>query len=174
MPNRSFAPLTSECFLGRADVADATSIAAILSDATQFKVKHGDLSWGSGAWTEQKVLSDMASSEMYIVRREGAVVATLCLQWDDLYYWGTQPPVAGYLHRLAVREGFHGSSIGAWAIDWAARQVILRGRNLLRLDCDSANTSLCGYYERQGFARVGQKILRGNYVAALYERAIET
>ncbi|KQW57263.1 hypothetical protein [Variovorax sp. Root411] len=64
--------------VSRAELGDVADLIAILNGATQYKVERGD----------------MAESQMYIVRQDGRLVGTTCLQWDDEYYWGKQQPIA--------------------------------------------------------------------------------
>jgi ribosomal protein S18 acetylase RimI-like enzyme len=116
----------------------------------------------------------MSESLVYLVKLDGETVGTVSLQWEDERNWGPQPPIAGYMHRLAIKDGFHGQSIGKRVVDWAAFQVAENGREFLRLDCEASNTHLCGYYESLGFRQVGTRPVSeyGNYVAALYQKRV--
>lgn len=151
-------------------------VADVLTSGTQRKLEYGDTIWGNGAWSEQQVVDSQSESIAYLVRRDNEVVGTVALQWEDERFWGVQPPIAGYLHRLAVKEGFYKQGIGEQIIDWAAAQVAAEGRFLLRLDCEEKNTGLCRYYEVLGFIKVGRlpfpELDNGNYVEALYERPV--
>ena len=154
---------------------DIPLVADILSDATQHKIKLGDRIWGDAGWSKEEVQESMAESTMYLIHHGDEVVGTVSLQWEDERNWGPQPPVAGYLHRLAIKDGFHGKGLGEQVVNWAAAQVADRGRQFLRLDCEAKNTQLCAYYENQGFVRVGERPIPeyGDYVAALFEREVK-
>lgn len=160
-------------FIG-AQESDIPAVEDILNDATQYKVKHGDVAWGTEGWTDEEVRESMSESSVYLIRQGKEIVGTVSLQWEDERNWGIQPPVAGYMHRLAIKEGFHNLGLGAQAIDWALSQVAKKGRQYLRLDCEAKNAELCGYYEAQGFTHVGTRPVPeyGTYVAALYERPV--
>ena len=151
------------------------TIADILTSATKHKLDHGDTIWGTEGWSEEEVYDAMTESTIYLIKQGCEIVGTVSLQWDDPRSWGEQPPVAGYIHRLAVKHGFHGQGLGERVIDWAAARATENGRSFLRLDCEAKNTDLCGYYEKLGFTRVGTRPIPeyDGYVAALYERPIE-
>jgi hypothetical protein len=84
------------------------------------------------------------------------------------HYWDGIPPIAGYLHRLAVRDGFHRRSIGTSALEWAMREVIQRGPTIAaseRLTKASATiTSERGSCQCAG--RTLKKICGGRYLNA--------
>lgn len=92
--------------------------------------------------------------------------------WHD-EKWGDSEMKAAYIHRLAVKDGFHNQGMGEQIINLAAEAAAAKGKTFLRLDCSNDNTSLCNYYEGLGFTRVSTKItMAGDYSAALYERLI--
>ncbi len=153
---------------------DESLVAEILTDGTQYKAKLGDMAWGDEGWSEEEVQDAMLESTVYLIQQDEETIGTVSLQWDDTRNWGEQPPVAGYMHRLAIKDGFHNQGIGKLAVDWVAEQVAGRGRSLIRLDCEAKNTDLCSYYEKLGFVQVGTRPVPeyGDYVAALYERSV--
>lgn len=156
----------------KAQPADVASLIAIMDDATRYKAARGDLAWGAtGNWA-QRVAAALQRGELFVVRAAGRDIGTVCMQWDDERYWGAQPSVAGYLHGLAVKDGYRGSGAGGRVIDWAAGHVAANGRRFLRLDCAAGNTALCRYYEGQGFALAGQQVFASGHVAALYQREV--
>lgn len=155
---------------------DAELVSQILTDATRYKNQLGDTMWGDEGWSVDEVLESMSESTMYIIKQGDEVVATASLQWEDERNWGEQPPVAGYMHRLAVRNDFHGQGLGETITDWISAQVAKEGRQYLRLDCEESNTELCAYYEKLGFVKVGTRPVPeyGDYAAALYQRPVAT
>lgn len=157
----------------RAD--DAVAIATILTDATKHKLERGDGAWGSDPWSEDEVKAEMARKPIYVAKLGDEVVGTVSLTWEDHRVWGNQPPVAGYIHRLAVKQGFHGQNLGKRIIDWALATAAQNKKEFLRLDCASENTNLCKYYEGLGFKLVATKQIPsddGNYIAALYQKQL--
>ncbi|WP_175952270.1 GNAT family N-acetyltransferase [Burkholderia sp. BCC0405] len=155
-----------------ATIDDAAIAARILTDAVAFKTAHDDPAWGHRARTEQDVRPMLDAGSLHIVEQDGVAAAMFVLRWEDEEYWGPQAPVAGYLHRLSVRDGFHGRGLGRHMIDWCADQVRAQQRTFLRLDCDPRNAKLCAYYEAFGFERVALRPLPSGYIASLYERAV--
>jgi len=153
--------------------SDAASLIAIMDDATRYKVERGDLAWGPHGDSARRVVRAIERGEMHVVSHAGQNIGTACIQWDDEPYWGAQLPVAGYLHGLAIKNGFHGVGIGSWVMDWVQRHVSAQGRGWLRLDCAAGNPGLCRYYEQRGFVRVGQQVFASGHVAALYQRAAD-
>jgi ribosomal protein S18 acetylase RimI-like enzyme len=152
---------------------DLVTISKILTDATKHKNKYQDRTWGDEAWSEQEVKGMMREGDTYLLRLGSETVGTLMLLWEDDQSWDDQPPVAGYLHKLAIKDGFHGQDLGSQAIELALSKVIEKNRSFLRLDCEESNQTLCQYYENHGFHKVGSKTFtsKSNYTAALYERA---
>jgi ribosomal protein S18 acetylase RimI-like enzyme len=156
----------------KAAVEDVPALTQILNDAVAYKLSHGDSAWGKVGWTEMGVQQSLDRGEVHVVEQDDMPVATMSLSWQDEKYWGTQDPIAGYVHRVAVRNGFHGLGLGSFSIDWCANQVSARNRRYLRLDCDHRNKMLSAYFEALGFTLVATKPMPelGDYVASLYER----
>lgn len=149
------------------------TVMSILQEATQHKLRRGDTSWAEAIWSDEYVLGLMANSTAYIVHCENKAVGTVSLQWEDERLWGPQPPIAGYIHRLAIRDGFHGLGLGKTVIDWVLLQSTIYDKEAVRLDCDAGNIGLCAYYERHKFVRVGSNA-SPDHVSALYERTLTT
>ena len=156
--------------------SDAKLLAEILTEATQYKLERGDETWGSEPYSSQEAAELIALGPTYLVYKDSKVVGTFALLWDDEKNWGKQPPIAGYLCRMAVRRGAHGQGLGQQIIAWALKEVASKDRQFLRLDCSAHNAELCTYYEKQSFVQVATKQSPRNkdYLAALYERPVDT
>jgi len=116
---------------------------------------------------------------------DGALIATLTLQWSDPQFWGDGPAVAdgdaGYMHRLAVRRSCAGKGIGYRLLDWADMHVQANGGSRLRLDVATENGPFRRYYEAAGF--VHRRDVEGTDLSAvrapkrwrtsLYERSCD-
>lgn len=149
------------------------SLIEILNGAVNYKVSHGDHSWGFGVFTTDEVKHQMANGSVYVAQLGEELVGTVTLTWKDELVWGKDHGQACYVHRLAVKEAVHGHGLGKQIIQWVAEHALSEGVNLLRLDCDSLNKGLCDYYENQGFIRViTKKIPEHKFKTALYERKI--
>ena len=156
----------------RAVTQDVPVLTQILNDARAYKREQADFAWGQ--WTQTGVQRWLNRSEMYLIEQEGISIATLSLSWQDEKYWGPQDPVAGYVHRLAVRSGFHGCGLGDVALNWSDHLVSAQNRHYLRLNCDHRNAKLCAYYEARGFVQVAIRPIPelSDYVASLYEKIL--
>ena len=75
----------------------------------------------------------------------------------DLLYWGKKDDHAKYIHSLVVTYQFEGQGLGAQIIQSIAFKAKKENCRFLRLDCDANNAGLCGYYEKLGFIKTGQK-----------------
>ena len=142
---------------------------AVLTEAARWLRSRGIDQWPDpfpAGWVE----SSIARGETYLVRENGGAVAgTITLRWADPAFWGEEPPVAGYVHGIAVRRKFAG--LGARLLEWAEEQVRAAGRELLRLDCRTENVALRRYYEGHGFVHRGDTTV-DDFRTSLYERRV--
>jgi ribosomal protein S18 acetylase RimI-like enzyme len=129
----------------------------------------------AGEWPRpfprDELLQRIERGELFVVDLEGEPAATFTVLWDDVSFWGEQPPDAAYLHKLVVRPPFRGRGLGARIVEWVERRAAEAGRAHLRLDCRRDNPGIRGYYERLGFEHRGD-VDHPRFAAALYERAI--
>jgi ribosomal protein S18 acetylase RimI-like enzyme len=152
---------------------DAEAVAAILTSSLEHKVAHGDMAWGTEPYTVDELQERIAKGNTYIARVGGVPVGTLLLIWEDELVWGEQPPIAAYVHSLAVKDGYRGMDLGKQLIDWADQRAASEGRELLRIDFPPENDGLRAYYEKLGFTWVQDKQVttpHKTYTATLYER----
>lgn len=151
-------------------------VRGILSDAAQVPIGKGVTDQWPAEFQAEPILAAIANGTLHLVfTPSGIAVATLVLQWEDELWWGVQPPVAGYVHRLAISSQARGQGLGEYLLDWAQQQVRVAGRSMLRLDVTSHNPRLCRYYEGLGFQWVRDVTLAdaaGQSVTdSLYERS---
>jgi GNAT superfamily N-acetyltransferase len=140
----------------------------VLGDASAWLRAHGVEQWPD-RFERDWVLPAIERGETWLAERDGEVVGSLVVQWDDPTFWSGYPMDAGYLHRLAVRR--HGEALGEHLLRWAEEQVAGAGKAFLRLDCVAWNEALRAYYERAGYRRVGD-VTVGPYVQARYEKRV--
>jgi hypothetical protein len=141
-------------------------VVAVLSEASAWPRSRGIEQWPH-PYPVEWVAGSIERGETYLARESGAVVGTITLRWADRAFWGDQPPVAGYVHGLAVRRASAGR--GPELLEWAGEQVREAGRDLLRLDCRSENARLRRSYEDQGFEHRGDTTV-DDFRTSLYER----
>lgn len=156
-----------------AQPADTAVVCALLEEAGQWLEARGIDQWPSQLPPQliAAVGHRIAWGETYLAMLAGQPVGTLTLQWSDLAVWGEQPPVAGYVHGLAIRRSVGGQGIGQRMLEWAAAQVASAGRHYLRLDCRADNAALCTYYQRAGFRPCG-RIEQGRWSAQLFQKRV--
>jgi GNAT superfamily N-acetyltransferase len=141
-------------------------VLAVLSESARWLLARGIEQWPV-PFPPARVEPSIARGETYLVRVGGEVAGTITLRWADPLFWGEQPPVAGYVHAIAVRREFAG--LGPKLLEWAAQRVREEGRELLRLDCLSDNPVLRAYYERHGFEHQRDTTVE-DFRTSLYER----
>jgi ribosomal protein S18 acetylase RimI-like enzyme len=151
-----------------ADQTEIDDIVDVLSGAARWLIKRGIEQWPD-PFPRDRVQKLVERGEFYVARLGGKTAGTFALRWSDPLFWGDQPPVAGYLHALAVRREFAG--LGPTLLDWAAERVREEGRELLRLDCRTENADLRRYYERHGFVHRGDTTV-DDFRTSLYERLV--
>jgi ribosomal protein S18 acetylase RimI-like enzyme len=141
-----------QCRPGRDE--DVGAVVELLSEAAQLvRDREGRLGWPF-PFPVEEVRAAAARGELRVLESDGRVVASYFLVWEDPRFWGPQPPIAGYLHKLAVRADQRGRGLGAAALDRAAAEVAAAGRSFLRLDCLASQERLVGFYRRAGFESV--------------------
>lgn len=133
-----------------ASAHDLDTVLDVLGEAAAWATARGFENWPA-RFSEGFISRTIADGEVFVAERAGHAAATITLEWHDTIFWGTTPPDAGYVHRLAVRTADHGAGIGIELLGWAAEQVRTRGCEWLRLDVSTDNVPLRRYYERIGF-----------------------
>ena len=149
-----------------ASLEEVGEVVGVLSEAAAWLHSRGIEQWPDpypADWVEPSI----RRGETYLARDGGNVVGTITLRWEDPAFWGEQPPVAGYVHGIAVRREHAG--LGPRLLEWADEQVHAAGRELLRIDCRTDNPKLRAYYEAHGFVHRGDTTV-ADFRTSLYER----
>lgn len=133
---------------------DLHQIVDILSEAAAWAKARGVERWWSVPFPEGWVRSGIDRGEVVAVESQSRMVGTLTLTRQDLPMWGEQPPIAGYMHRVAIKRELAHQGLGRRLLEWAEAEVRSWGRSKLRLDCLATNESLVTYYRSQGFREV--------------------
>jgi ribosomal protein S18 acetylase RimI-like enzyme len=113
--------------------------------------------WRPGELAEDHFRQVMEHGEVWLAESGGRVVGAWELWWEDEAAWGTQPPVAGYVHRLMVDRSAAAPGTGLRLLRAAERRVAEAGRTCVRLDCLAGNAQLNAYYREAGYRIVGRK-----------------
>jgi protein-tyrosine phosphatase len=152
----------------RAERDELDEVVGILSEAARWLLARGIRQWPD-PFPRDRAAALLDRGEFYLALVDGQPAATFALLWSDPAFWGEQPPVAGYVHAIAVRRAYAGLGLGERVLDWAEGQVAAAGRELLRLDCMSDNAVLREYYELLGFEPRGEAVF-DDFSATLFER----
>jgi ribosomal protein S18 acetylase RimI-like enzyme len=155
-----------------ATLKDAEKLHDLFVQAAKYKHRHDDYSWKDG-FSLEGTKRMIAKDSTYLVFINGKLAGTGALEWNDDAWDDDKENNAGYIRRLAIGESFHGQQLGKQIIDWASKETAMNKRKYLRLDCNINNSSLCTYYENQGFKQVRTKEFPDyDYTAALYQRLV--
>ena len=99
----------------------------------------------------------IARGEVYLAYLKNSLAGALRLVPNDGIVWPTvSVDTALYLENLLVSRAWSHLGLGREMLTWAERQAAMRGKTHLRLDCFAGNTFLRHYYERLGYAEMGQ------------------
>jgi ribosomal protein S18 acetylase RimI-like enzyme len=140
----------------RAGPDDFEPARTVLTLAAAWARDRGIERWWPVPFPAERLRPALENGHLYVAESAGEIVGTLVFKWDDVKVWGEEPPVAGYVHMLAVRRDRPVRGLGEILLAWSADRTRENGRPLLRLDCLATNESLIRYYEGVGFRRVRQ------------------
>ena len=153
----------------RARADDIEVVLAVLADAARWLRERGVEQWPD-RFPVEWVMPAIERGETWLAEVDGETVGTLVVQWDDPTFWAGYPADAGYLHRLAVCRP--GTGQGGALLRWAEQHAAEHGKAFLRLDCVAGNTGLRGYYQRAGYAHVGD-VTVGDYTQSRLEKRVD-
>jgi ribosomal protein S18 acetylase RimI-like enzyme len=133
--------------------ADLSAVVRALTSAATWNRDRGEAGWPV-PFPEEYVRPSLEQGVLHVADRRGEVVGSFVLRWVDESFWGMQPPVAGYLHQLAVRHDLPLRGLGRRMVAHAEGLVRANGRARIRLDCVASNRGIVAYYEALGFRPV--------------------
>jgi ribosomal protein S18 acetylase RimI-like enzyme len=142
-----------EALIRPAELRDLPGVLHSLTSAAQWTRDRGEKGWPI-PFPEGLVRPSLDRRELYVAAWRGEIVGSFVLRWTDDDFWGPQPPVAGYLHQLAVRRDRPLRGLGRRLVSRAIEIVRENGRALIRLDCVASNRSIISYYESLRFRPV--------------------
>jgi ribosomal protein S18 acetylase RimI-like enzyme len=149
---------------------------ALLKQAAQALKDKGVNQWGF--WLDPPferinwIKEGFENNEFYfVVNDDNVAIAMFRIMEVDEMYWGHQADLAYYIHSLVVTPSHTGLKLGERIIKEVESMATTNRIKLLRLDCNASNLALCGYYERLGFVKVGEKQMPYS-LNNLYEKSL--
>jgi GNAT superfamily N-acetyltransferase len=160
-------PLTLHCQQIRPDQLETFS--SLICGVAQELEDHGEKLWEMEWLQPQALLKTYGLESLHLGRINGLPVAAFVLLETDPEFW---PDILEneslFIHKVVVARAWKGHNLSSQVLDFAARQVLERGKKFLRLDTDATRPALCNLYERYGFTRVGRRLIK-DFDYALYE-----
>ena len=132
--------------------------------AAELTAKHGSGHW-SHVPTERGVHHNLGISRLLVLRRRGAIAATLRLTtrkpWaiDARYFTAVQRPL--YLVDMAVDPDCQGTGMGRSCLEAVPAIARAWPADAIRLDAYNAPAGAGGFYARCGYREVGRVVYRG-------------
>jgi ribosomal protein S18 acetylase RimI-like enzyme len=155
--------------ISRIQAVELETFAGLLRGVAQELEHHGQKLWDQDWLNPQALLDAYGLESMHLGRINGEPVAGFVLIESDPYFWPNVPEGESlFVHKVVVARTWKGRNISSQVLDFAAQQVLARGRKFLRLDTDATRPALCNLYEKYGFTRVGRRLTDG-FDYALYE-----
>ncbi len=164
--------------IDRATLSDAERIVDLLDAAARWQKSQGIDLWEPGSF-DQDVRGTIAAGDLYVARRDGAVVGSFMLDEGSsrLTDWLTEhgrEPSPGVVGRLAVAREVAGHGLALELLAEADRLAAARGIEFVRLECPSDNEGLRRYYLEAGFTYCGDNDRPGPngepWVSSIFER----
>jgi ribosomal protein S18 acetylase RimI-like enzyme len=139
---------------------DARAVLRLRDDLAAWMVQRRIDLWQPGEMPLTWVEHSIAQGWFHTVWKQGELVGSVTVAWQEPFVWGASDTPAGYIHMLMVDRAYAGNGVGRSILGWAEGQIAASGRRLARLDCATSNGRLCGYYEQAGYVAVGRRRFR--------------
>ncbi|WP_173390587.1 GNAT family N-acetyltransferase [Actinomadura litoris] len=150
---------------------DLDEVLALLNGVASWLMSRGIRQWAIG-FTAEKMAPIIERGELYVVRENGAAIATVTVSTDgDADFWTTEERAepARYVAKLATAREYSGQGLGAlllrWAVDLGSRQ----GAQWVRLDAWRTNYQLHDFYRKAGWSHLRTVELEHRRSGALFQ-----
>ena len=157
--------------LRRGTEADLTALLALTRACIADMRACGIEQWDD-VYPDAAVFSrDIAARALWLYFDDHQLVGTFAIdrRFDPLWSglaWTQPEETAGAVHRLMVHPAHSGHGLGAQLMSHAERLAHAAGASSMRLDCFTANPAAVRLYEKLGYHRVGEALMRkGLFVA---------
>ena len=148
---------------------ELTVFSEILQEVARWLETNGQPLWARELLEPEALLRKNTLDELFLGKLDGAPVATMILQHEDIPFFPDDPPgEALYLHKLAVRRSAGGRGVSTAMLAWAQTYATRLGKQYLRLDTSAERPKLNALYQNYGFRYIGFRCVEG-FDANLYE-----
>lgn len=125
---------------------------------------NGLFNWDEKYPSKEIVEKDIKNKCLYVFEEEGTIVALSAIdeKADEVYkcvHWHEKTSFFSF-HRIAVHPNFHGRGYAKKIIAFAEELGKKRGYKSMRIDAYCKNEKAIGLYEKLGYERVGEVLLR--------------
>jgi GNAT superfamily N-acetyltransferase len=161
-----------DIIIRQAGVADVYIVSEILIEAASWLENKGIPLWNVNDLSEESLHEDVMSGFYILAEANNKPAGTLkYIMADPLCWPDANDGDSAYVHRVAVRRAYAGSTVSTAMLKWAVDRTRALGRHSLRLDCEISRNKLRNIYERFGFQYHSDKRV-GQYHVARYEYII--
>ncbi|ALO07852.1 Conventional protein tyrosine phosphatase [Streptomyces venezuelae] len=169
--------MTTQVTFRQADDGDLDLLVRLFDGAAAWMVRNGIDQWKPGGKGAEHFRARIAGGEVWLASHGERVVGAYELWWEDREVWGSQPPVAGYVHRLMTDREAAPAGAGRVLLAHAEERIAASGRTLARLDCETRNPRLGTYYEGAGYTALAPLLEKvgpdgRRYTVTLMEKSV--
>lgn len=144
------------CTLG-----DLDEIFRLYRQAIAFQKTKTDKIWGEIA--HETVKSEINEGHKWKITINRQMACVFAITFSDPVIWGEKnnnPAV--YLHRIAVNPAFRGYGFVKSIVEWCRKKAPEWNIDYIRLDTAAGNHKLIAYYQKNGFAYLGDAFVAAN------------
>lgn len=157
----------------KVDMSSIKVFMAILIEAAEWLISENMKNWDPLNLSIENIIKKNDLDELYLCYSGDEAVGCFIMQTMDTMFWPEAPEgEALYIHKLALKRRFAGRGLSGTMIDWVKEQATRKMIKFVRLDCIANRDGLCRLYERQGFVKIDEKQVFGQYPSARYEYKI--
>ena len=144
-----------------ATLEHASDVMQLISICIRQMREQGIFQWDEVYPNPQVVESDAASGALFLARRNGLILGTVCLNDAQPPEYRALPWRCGngralVIHRLCVHPDWQRCGVGRRLMDFTERFAAEHSFACIRLDAYTGNPRALALYERRGFHCVGQ------------------
>ena len=159
-----------------ATIADLPELRLLLRDCAMHLGARGFRNWLAFD-VAASLERDLTEREVWLLREAGRLLGTWTVGTTPMRdyppgFWPEDGRRALYLNRLAVAPSVQHRGVGARCMAEAEARARSRSLEAIRLDYLSANPALQRFYERLGYAPVGE-VPRGEWVFTACEKRLD-